>query len=77
MPGPSPIQVGDRVGIHPRWQAPGDDNFQRVVIEAPGDSPRVLIRTILPGFAHHPTEFNPLQPRRAISHQTNPEKAIS
>lgn len=52
-----PLQVGDRVRIHPEWQDPGDDDFERVVIEVPTDSPRVLIRTIVPGFEHHPTEW--------------------
>lgn len=54
---PPRLQVGDRVRIHPEWQDPGDDDFERIVVEAPEDSPRVLIRTFIPGFAHPPTEW--------------------
>ena len=56
-PHDSPLQVGDRVRIHPDWQDPGDDDFERIVIEAPEDSPRVLVLTRIPGFEHHPTEW--------------------
>jgi len=53
---PGTFRVGDRVRIHPDWQDPGDDDFERVVIEAPADSPRVLVATLIPGFSHPPTE---------------------
>jgi hypothetical protein len=48
------FEVGDRVRIKPEWQDPGDDEFERVVIEAPADCTRVLVQTIIPGFTHHP-----------------------
>jgi hypothetical protein len=51
-----PLQVGERVQIVPEWQDPGDEEFECVVIEAPADSPRVLIRTLIPGMAIQPTE---------------------
>lgn len=54
---PGTFRVGDRVRIHPDWQDPGDDDFVRVVIQAPPDSPCVLIATLIPGFAHPPTEW--------------------
>ncbi len=54
---PGDFRVGDRVRIHPNWQDPGDDSFERVVIEAPPDSPRVLVRTLIPGFEHPPCEW--------------------
>ena len=52
-----PVEVGDRVRIVPEWQDPGDDEFERFVIEAPEDCTRVRIRTVIPGFAVHPTEW--------------------
>jgi hypothetical protein len=48
------FSVGDRVRIKPEWQDPGDDNYERIVIEAPEDCTRVLVQTIIPGFTHHP-----------------------
>jgi hypothetical protein len=51
-----PLVPGDRVRIRPDYQDDGDDDFERIVIEAPADSPRVLIRTIIPGFDIPPTE---------------------
>jgi hypothetical protein len=51
-----PLKAGDRVQIVSEWQDPGDERFERFVIEAPADSTRVLIRTIIPGFTIHPTE---------------------
>lgn len=51
-----PLTVGERVQILPKWQDPGDGDFERIVIEAPPDSPRVLIRTTIPGMAINPTE---------------------
>lgn len=54
---PGAFRVGDRVRIHPEWRDPGDDDFERVVIEVPEGSSRVLIATQIPGFAHPPTEW--------------------
>ena len=51
-----PLLVGERVQIIPEFQDPGDEEFERVVIEAPADSPRVLIRTLIQGMAIQPTE---------------------
>jgi hypothetical protein len=48
------FEVGDRVRIKPEWQDPGDDEFERIVIEAPADCTRVLVQTIIPGYTHHP-----------------------
>jgi hypothetical protein len=50
------FKVGDRVRIKPEWQDEGDDQWERVVIEAPENSPRVLIKTLIPGFEYPPTE---------------------
>lgn len=50
------LKVGDRVRIKPEWQDEGDDEFERVVIKAPENSPRVLIKTLIPGFEYPPTE---------------------
>ena len=50
------FKVGDRVRIKPEWQDEGDDEFERVVIEAPENSPRVLIKTLIPDFDYPPTE---------------------
>jgi hypothetical protein len=44
------------VRIAPQFQDPGDDEFERVVTEAPEDCTRVLIETRIPGFQHNPTE---------------------
>ena len=51
-----PLVPGDRVRITPEFQDEGDDNFVWVVVEAPSDSPRVLIRTLIPGMSIQPTE---------------------
>ena len=51
------FKVGDRVRIKPEWQDEGDDQWERVVIEAPDNSPRVLIKTLIPGFEYPPTEL--------------------
>jgi hypothetical protein len=50
------FKVGDRVRIKPEWQDEGDDEFERIVIETPENSPRVLIKTLIPGFEYPPTE---------------------
>ena len=55
--GTKPLKVGDRVQIVPEWQDPGDDNYERFVIEAPWNTTEVLIRTIIPGFVFRPTEW--------------------
>ena len=51
-----PLKAGDRVRIKPEWQDEGDDEFDRIVIEAQANSPRVLIKTLIPGFEYPPTE---------------------
>jgi hypothetical protein len=48
------LKAGDRVRIKPEWLDRGDDEFERIVIEAPADCTRVLVQTIIPGFTHHP-----------------------
>jgi hypothetical protein len=50
----STFSIGDRVRIKPEWQDPGDDDYERIVVEAPEDRTRVLVQTIIPGFTHHP-----------------------
>ena len=53
----APLKVGDEVQIVPEWQDPGDDNYPRIVIEAPDDCTRVRIQTLIPGFFIQPTEW--------------------
>jgi hypothetical protein len=53
---PEPLKVGDRVRIVPDWQDPGDDAYERFVIEVPVDSTSVCVRTIIPRFLIQPTE---------------------
>ncbi len=48
------LKAGDRVRIKPEWLDRGDDEFERIVIEAPADCTRVLVQTIIPGYTHHP-----------------------
>ena len=55
--GTMPLKVGDRVRITPAWQDPGDDQYERIVIEVPVDATRVLIRTLIPDMAIQPTEW--------------------
>ena len=55
--GSEPLKVGDRVQIVPEWQDPGDDQFERFVIEALPDCTQVRIRTLIPGLVFHPTEW--------------------
>ena len=50
------LKVGDRIRIKPEWQDEGDDEFERIVIEAPENSPRELIKTLIRGFEYSPTE---------------------
>ena len=52
-----PLKVGDRVQIVPEWQDPGDEKYERFVIEAPDDCSRVRIQAVIPGFAFHPVEW--------------------
>lgn len=51
-----PLAVGEKVRILPEFQDAGDEHFECLVIEAPADSPRVLIRTLIPDMAIQPTE---------------------
>jgi hypothetical protein len=55
--GTEPLKVGDRVQIVPEWQDPGDDRFERFVIETPPNTSQVRIRTIITGFVFHSTEW--------------------
>ena len=55
--GTEPLKVGDQVQIVSECQDPGDDQFERFVIEAPEDCTRVRIRTLIPGFVILPTEW--------------------
>ena len=55
--GTEPLRVGDRVQIVPEWQDPGDEEFERFVIEAPENTDLVRIRTIIPGFSFQPCEW--------------------
>ena len=55
--GTEPLKVGDRVQIVPEWQDPGDERFERFVIEAPTNTTQVRIRTLIPGLVFHPTEW--------------------
>ncbi len=55
--GTEPLKAGDRVRIIPEWQDPGDDHFERFVIEAPDDCTRVRIQAVIPGFLIQPTEW--------------------
>lgn len=55
--GTEPLKLGDQVQIVPEWQDPGDDRFERFVIEAPPNTTHVRIRTIIPDFIIHPTEW--------------------
>jgi hypothetical protein len=52
-----PLKVGDRVQIVPEWQDPGDEKFERFVIEAPDDCTRVRIQAVVPGLFIQPTEW--------------------
>jgi hypothetical protein len=55
--GTEPLKVGDSVQIVPEWQDPGDDDYERFVIEAPANIAQVRIRTVIPGLRFHPTEW--------------------
>ncbi len=53
----APLKVGDKVQIVPEWQDPGDDKFERFVIEAPEGSTLVRIRAHMPELVFQPTEW--------------------
>ena len=55
--GTEPLKVGDQVQIVPEWQDPGDEEFERFVIEVPEDCTRVRIETVIPGLVYQPTEW--------------------
>jgi hypothetical protein len=55
--GTDPLKVGDRVQIVPEWQDPGDEQFERFVIEAPPNTTQVRIRTLIPGLVFQPVEW--------------------
>jgi hypothetical protein len=55
--GTEPLKVGDRVQIVPECQDPGDERFERFVIEAPPNITQVRIRTIIPSLRFHPTAW--------------------
>jgi hypothetical protein len=55
--GTEPLKVGDRVQIVPEWQDPGDERFERFVIEAPPNTTQVRIQAIIPGFVFQPVEW--------------------
>jgi hypothetical protein len=55
--GTEPLKVGDRVQIVPEWQDPGDERYERFVIEAPPNTTQVRIRAIIPSLVFQPTEW--------------------
>ena len=55
--GPAPLKLGDRVQIVPEWQDPGDNRYERFVIEAPQDCTQVRIQAVVPGMFFQPTEW--------------------
>ena len=55
--GTEPLKVGDRVQIVPEWQDPGDEKYERFVIEAPDDCTRVRIQAVVPGLFFQPVEW--------------------
>ena len=55
--GTEPLKVGDQVQIVPEWQDPGDDRYERFVIEAPDDCTRVRIQAVVPGLFFQPVEW--------------------
>jgi len=52
-----PLKIGDRVQIVPEWQDPGDDRYERFVIEAPPNTTRVRIQAIVPNLVFQPVEW--------------------
>ena len=55
--GTEPLKIGDRVQIVPEWQDPGDDQYERFVIEAPPDCTRVRIKAMVSGLFFQPVEW--------------------
>lgn len=55
--GTEPLKVGDQVQIVPEWQDPGDEKYERFVIEAPEDCTRVRIQAVIPSMVIQPTEW--------------------
>ncbi len=55
--GTEPLKVGDSVQIVPEYQDPGDNDYERFVIEAPPNITQVRILTIISGLHFHPTEW--------------------
>jgi hypothetical protein len=55
--GTEPLKVGDRVQIVPEWQDPGDEKYERFVIETPDDCTRVRIQAHVPSLVFQPTEW--------------------
>jgi hypothetical protein len=52
-----PLKVGDRVQIVPEWQDPGDEKYERHVIEAPAGCTQVRIRAQVPGLVFQSVEW--------------------
>ena len=50
------LTTGQKVRILSEFQDDGGDQFERIVVEAPADSNRVIIRTLIPGMFILPTE---------------------
>jgi len=55
--GTEPLEVGDRVQIVPKWQDPGDEEYERFVIETPEDCTRVRIQAVVPDLFFQPVEW--------------------
>jgi hypothetical protein len=55
--GAAPLKVGDRVQIVPEWQDPGDEKYERFVIEAPENCAQVRIQAVVPGLFFQPVEW--------------------
>jgi hypothetical protein len=51
------LKVRDQVQIVPEWQDPGDEKYERFVIEAPEDCTRVRIQAVVPGLFFQPVEW--------------------
>ena len=52
--GTEPLKVGDRVQIVPEWQDPGDEKYERFVIEAPDDCTGSVSRRSFRGLSSNP-----------------------
>ena len=51
------FKVGDQVQIVPEWQDPGDEAFDRFVIEAPDGADSVKVRTMIPEMCIQPVAW--------------------